>query len=325
MLGTDKLNAGRHVVQFYGHDEELADGVAGYLLGALNRGDVAIVIATATHRRDFEARLEQAGIDLAAARASGAYLAMDAAGTVREFMAADRLDHAGFNQVVGQLIRRAGAGGRAVRAYSEMVALLWDHGLVNAAAQLEVMWDELARLDAFSLFCGYRADSVTRDAYLDAFAEVCRLHREVVGGPSSAAVAGGVLGAVRTFAFSRDAPAAARHFAVATAGRWGAGNMADNMADDVALVVTELAANAVRHARSGFTVILSARRNVLRIAVRDACPVPAEGSGPALAPAPLHGLGAVDAMANRWGVESLGSSGKTVWVELSPVIPRPLR
>ena len=88
---------------------------------------------------------------------------MDAAGTVREFMAAGRLDQAVFNRVVGQLIRQAGrpagSGGRAVRAYSEMVALLWDHGLVNAAAQLEVMWDELARRDAFSLFCGYRADS----------------------------------------------------------------------------------------------------------------------------------------------------------------------
>jgi MEDS: MEthanogen/methylotroph, DcmR Sensory domain len=313
MIETDYRSGGRHVVQFYGHDEELADGVADYLLGALNRGDAAIVIATAAHRRDFETRLEQAGVDLAAARASGTYLAMDAAATVREFMAADRLDHAAFNRVVGQLIRQAGTGGRAVRVYSEMVALLWDHGLVNAAAQLEVMWDELARRDAFSLFCGYRADSVSRDAHLDAFAEVCRLHRQVVGGPSSAAIAGGVLGAVRTFALSRDAPAAARHFAVAATSHWGA----ENLADDVAIVVTELAANAVRHARSGFTVILSSRRNVLRIAVRDASPVPAGGSGPELAPTPLHGLGAVEAMASRWGVEPLGSSGKTVWVELS--------
>jgi MEDS: MEthanogen/methylotroph, DcmR Sensory domain len=314
MVGTEYLNAGHHVVQFYGHDDELADGVAGYLLGALNQGDVAIVIATATHRREFELRLERAGIDLAAARADGTYLALDAAGTVREFMAADRLDHVAFNYVVGQLIRQAGASSRAVRVYSEMVALLWDHGLVNAAAQLEVMWDELARRDAFSLFCGYRADPVTRDAHLDAFAEVCRLHREVVGAPvSMAAAAGGVLGAVRTYPFSRDAPAAARHFAVATVGHWGAGDLDD----DVALVVTELAANAVRHARSGFTVILSSRRDVLRIAVRDASPLPPDDGGLALKPAPLHGLGAVDAMASRWGIESLGSSGKTVWVELS--------
>src|ERR1700676_3569855 len=118
----------------------------------------------------------------------------------------------------------------------------------HAAVQLEVMRDELARRGAFSLFCGYRA--------------------------------GGVLGAVRTFACTRDAPAAARHFAVATAGHWGA----EDLADDVALVVTELAANAIRHARSGFTVILSSRRNVLRIAVRDASPLPSDGAGPPLKP-----------------------------------------
>jgi len=32
--------------------------------------------------------------------------------------------------------------------------------------------------------------------------------------------------------------------------------------------------------------------------------------------APLHGLGAVDAMAIGWGVEPLGAAGKTVWVDL---------
>lgn len=139
------------------------------------------------------------------------------------------------------------------------------------------------------------------------------LTREVVVGPSSAAIANGVLGAGRMFTLTRDSPAAARHFAVATMGHWGA----ENLADDVALVVTELAANAVRHARSGFTVILSVCRNVLRIAVRDASPLPSGGVGAVLKPAPLHGLGAVQKMASRWGVESLGSSGKTVWVELA--------
>jgi len=32
--------------------------------------------------------------------------------------------------------------------------------------------------------------------------------------------------------------------------------------------------------------------------------------------APLHGLGAVDAMAIGWGVEPLGAARKTVWVDL---------
>jgi DcmR-like sensory protein len=304
MVGTENLNAGQHVVQFYGHDEELAERVADYLLGALDNGGVAIVIATPEHQRGFGTRLAQAGSDLAEARDRGAYLALDADETLRALMAADRLDSAAFDRVIGTLIKQAGAGGRAVRAYGELVALLWDNGLVNDAAQLEAMWDELGRRHPFSLFCGYRADSVTRE--IDAFAEVCRLHGEIIG--PAAAAGPGAPAVTRTFAFSRDAPAAARHFTVATLRAWGAGDFAD----DAALAVTELAANAIVHAHSRFTVILSARDDLLRISVRDTSPLPAAE----LRPAPLHGLGVVDALASRWGVESFGPAGKTVWADL---------
>jgi hypothetical protein len=179
VVGTEHLNGSHHVVQFYGHDHELTERVAGCLLRALEDNGAAIVIATPKHRHEFEARLIQAGVDLAAARDGGAYLALDARETLRELMAADRLDRAAFGRVIGGLIRQAGAGGRAISAYGEMVALLWDDGLVNAAVQLEAMWDELGRRHSFSLFCGYRSGSVSHDGHLDAFAEVCRLHQEV--------------------------------------------------------------------------------------------------------------------------------------------------
>jgi hypothetical protein len=271
--------------------------VTDYLLGALASGGVAIVIATPEHRHEFETRLAQVGVDLAAARDNSSYLAWDAAQTLSELMAADKLDSAAFDRVIGTVIAAAGAAGRPVRAFGEMVALLWDDGLVSEAVRLETMWEELGGRHPFSLFCGYRTDAVTRD--MDAFAEVCRLHGEIVGGRS---------GTARPFGFSREAPAAARHFAVATLNAWGAGDLAG----DVALVVTELAANAIVHARSAFTVILSVHDDVLRISVRDA--VPLDGAG--LRAAPLHGLAVVDALASRWGVESLGNAGKTVWVDL---------
>ncbi|HEU5385094.1 MAG TPA: MEDS domain-containing protein [Streptosporangiaceae bacterium] len=308
MVGTENLSVGQHVVQFYGHDGELAERVSDYLRGALDGGGVAIVIASPEHRSEFETRLEQAGADLAAAREDGGYLALDAGETLRELMAdGPAVDGAAFDRVIGRLISSAAAAGRSVLAYGEMVALLWDDGLVNAAVQLEALWNELGRRHSFSLFCGYRADSMSRD--IGAFAEVCRLHQAIVG-PVAAAPAA-VPATVRTFVFSREAPATARHFTVATLREWG---LAD-VADDAALVVTELAANAIVHAGSAFTVNLSARGNVLRIAVRDGCPLPAEGQA-ALMPIPLHGLGAVDALAGRWGVESLGKAGKTVWVDL---------
>jgi len=304
---SEPLDVG-HVVQFYGHEEELTDRVAGYLLAALQRDGVAVVIATAAHRRAFEARLRQAGVDLAAAARSGNYLTLDASDTVRALMPDGRLDRDAFDRVVGGLIRRAGQQGRPVRAYGEMVTLLWEAGLVNAAVQLEELWDALGLRYAFSLFCGYPASSVSGDGHLEAFAEVCRLHHSVVGGwPAPAAPR-----ATRTFAWSGDAPAAARHFAVDAVRRLGAADLAD----DTALVVTELAANAMVHAGTGFTVDLAAGPDVLRISVRDASPLPPAAAAAGLPAVPLHGLGAVAALARRWGVEPLGHSGKSVWVEL---------
>jgi len=309
VVGAEYVDAGRHVVQFYSHDGELADRVGDYLLGALTGGGVAIVIATAEHTRAFERRLATAGVDLAQAARNGTYLSFDASATVARLMAADGgevPDQAGFDRVVGGLIRHAVHGGRPVRAYGEMVALLWDTGLVEAAIRLEGMWNALARRHAFSLFCGYSAGSVAAEGQCDAFAEVCRLHQEIVVSSTPAGP-----GAMRTFSFGAEAPAAARHFAVAILDRWGA----DDLWDDVALVVTELAANAIVHARTGFTVTMSAPGDVIRISVRDSRPLPS-GAPAGFSREPMHGLAAVDALASRWGIESLGPAGKAIWVEL---------
>ena len=328
MVARTEYPDGGHVVQFYGHEEELAARVAGYLLGALRHDGVAVVIATAAHRRAFEARLTRAGVDVAAAARAGTYRTLDAGEAVRTLTAGGQLDRGAFDRVIGRLIADAGQGERPVRAYGEMVALLWDAGLVNDAVQLEEMWSSLGLTRPFSLFCSYPARSVTGDGHLEAFAEVCRLHGSVVGGwpaqtrtpvpthakasahaPAAPDLSRGT--AIRTFALCSDAPAAARHFAVDAVRRLGAANLAD----DTALVVTELAANAIVHAQTGFTVDLSASQDLLRITVRDASPLPPAAAAdlPAL---PLHGLGAVDALASRWGVERIGHSGKLVWVEL---------
>jgi hypothetical protein len=312
VVGAGNLNVGGHVVQFYRRDEDLAGSVAEYLLGALENGGVAIVIATAAHRHAVETRLAEAGVDLPAAAASESYVALDARETVSQFMAAERPDRADFDRVIGGLIARVCRSGRPIRAFGEMVALLWDDGLVNAAVQLEELWNDLGRRHPFGLYCGYPADSVSRDSRVDAFAEVCRLHGEVFGVSPGAAALHAAPGALRAFAYSIAAPAAARHFAVGAVRRWGAGDMAD----DVALVVTELAANAILHARTGFTLALSVQGDMLRISVRDGSPTTTQEAPSVLRPAPLHGLGAVTAMASGWGVEPLGDAGKEVWVEL---------
>jgi hypothetical protein len=96
-----------------------------------------VVVATPAHRQAFEAYLAGADVDIAAARADGRYQAIDAAALLHRFAVAGEVDPASFEAEVGHVIRTAGAAGRPVRIYGEMVALLWDAGQLNAALELE--------------------------------------------------------------------------------------------------------------------------------------------------------------------------------------------
>ena len=184
--GIEVLKAARggHVVLFYRDEEELAGSVTDFLLPAVTDGNgTAIVIATPDHRRSFEERLAGAGADVTAARARGSYLDFDANQTIRGFMVGDRPDPAAFWRVASPLLRRAAEAGQPVLVFGEMVSLLWDAGLVNAAIEVEVMWNELGGQHPFSLLCAYPARPVACSHYLDALTEVCRTHTEVTGSP----------------------------------------------------------------------------------------------------------------------------------------------
>jgi anti-sigma regulatory factor (Ser/Thr protein kinase) len=87
--------------------------------------------------------------------------------------------------------------------------------------------------------------------------------------------------------------------------------------DDALLVVSELAANALTHARSSYRIRLSATSVALRIEVDD-------GGAGTPEPQPLteteehgRGLHLVDALAASWGMESAETGGKRVWAELA--------
>jgi anti-sigma regulatory factor (Ser/Thr protein kinase) len=84
--------------------------------------------------------------------------------------------------------------------------------------------------------------------------------------------------------------------------------------DTAELVVSELAGNAVRHARSTFRAEVSFRNGSLRVAVTDAQPLPEGWDGFPIARD--HGLGLVSALADDWAIEPL-AGGKVVWAELA--------
>lgn len=311
-----------HVVQFYRRDWELAAGAGQYLADALGGGCAVVVVATPAHRHMFESYLAGVDVDVAAAQADGRYQAIDAAALLDRFAVTGEVDPVSFEAEVGQVIRAAGTAGWPVRVYGEMVALLWESGQINAALELENLWNGLARDIPFGLYCSYPEAPVTGPDQRAALAEVCRLHAAVVGTPPTTArpdrtaPAAARSRATRSFPLDRHAPRQARHFVLDLLRGWRLEPRCGvNLASDVAIVVSELATNAVRHARSGFTVSLMLAADAIQIRVEDARPLAGSHGDPPLPVSPDHGLGLVDAVADRWGVEP-ADGGKTVWAEL---------
>jgi anti-sigma regulatory factor (Ser/Thr protein kinase) len=115
----------------------------------------------------------------------------------------------------------------------------------------------------------------------------------------------------------------ARRVTVTRLGEWGYPPMSDTSCT-VALLVGELAANAVRHCRvrgRDFSLRLTseARTGVIRVEVSDASRERPPASSPAPSPDAESGRGLflVHNLATRWGTSARDPIGKTVWAEVA--------
>jgi hypothetical protein len=172
---------GDHSVVFY-RDSELAGLVGPYLLGAIDDGGVAVIVATPEHRLWINAWLMQAGLDLGTVTSNGSYIVLDAMQTINRFVRSDWPDAAEFWQTMSPVLTTACRRKRPVRVFGEMVALLWRDGLVEPAVELEALWNEMAKRFTFSLLCAYPHAAVTLAEHSDALAQVCAAHSRASGG-----------------------------------------------------------------------------------------------------------------------------------------------
>src|SRR5712691_647876 len=152
----DHPTEGDHIVQVYQDPEFLADAVAEYVAGGLRMGEAAVVIARREHRQLFRDRLGGAG---------AALRMLDAEETLAKFCSGGTPRWQDFHDTIGDLMSELRLQYPAVRAYGELVDVLWQRGERDTALKLEEYWNELARLQPFSLLCAYRMDNLDSDAY----------------------------------------------------------------------------------------------------------------------------------------------------------------
>lgn len=150
-----------HFVQLYEMgDAALTRNVGHYLWQGLRQGDGVLVIATPEHRELFCRHLSTKGADLDALSASHRWVCQDAQDTLTQFMVGGQPDWELFASVVRGALRQVSPakGGEGLRAYGEMVGILWKTRQFAAAVRLEQFWNRLLEQSGFSLYCSYAID-----------------------------------------------------------------------------------------------------------------------------------------------------------------------
>jgi hypothetical protein len=172
-------SARRHGVRFYENDASLCRIVADFLAEGIMRGEPALIIATPEHTRAILDALRARHLDIERLQQEGDLLTSNAHELLAQFMVDGLPDAQLFSASATEALDslRRGRLNCTVRAYGELVDVLWKDGLVVAAVKVEMLWNQLAMTREFSLLCGYAMGSFYKEGGME---EVCRQHSHSV-------------------------------------------------------------------------------------------------------------------------------------------------
>lgn len=148
--------AGEHIVQLYWNQLRLIHAVTLFAIQGFERGEALVLVLTPGLRLDLERRLEREGWDVPHLEQSSQLTFLDAESMLAEFMVDGMPDPKFFAHAIGKRIAAVRGDGRwtRIRAFGEMVNLLWDTNL-PATIRLEELWNQLVAKESLTLFCAY--------------------------------------------------------------------------------------------------------------------------------------------------------------------------
>lgn len=168
-----------HVLQVYVSDHELIENLESYVSSGFMVGESVIVIATPEHLRALNERLRNQRWDLFSLILQDRYIPLSAEDALDRFMINGEPDKNLFYHLLTNLLLRARKHGRGVRAFGEMVALLWSEGHARATVHLEQLWTQYCEAEQFSLFCAYPKSGFTEDIH-GSLTEIINCHSKTI-------------------------------------------------------------------------------------------------------------------------------------------------
>lgn len=169
-----------HILQFYEDESYLLNSVGLFLTSGLRGGEGVLVIGTRDHNQSLRARLGLLQSAVAEMIERGQIVFLNAEETIPLFMRDGVLDPLEFRRVIGDALTRLAQNYGRIRAFGEMVNVLWERGEEEATLELERLWNRLLSERSASLLCAYRLGGFPKEGQRLAFHEICCAHTHVI-------------------------------------------------------------------------------------------------------------------------------------------------
>jgi hypothetical protein len=176
-------HAHRHGVVFHEEDNKfLSEAILDFCSRALHARDPLLVIATRHHLDQLQTTLRARGLDWDAACAEGRAAGHEAEELMGRFCSPTGPDPFRFRSVMEELLAPWADldEDHTIRAFGEMVDVLCRKGDLDQAAQLEQMWNDLARSHRFTLLCAYSMGNLYREVNGSAYRRIIDAHDHVL-------------------------------------------------------------------------------------------------------------------------------------------------
>ena len=185
--------AGSHIVQVCQNKALQVEVITRYVKEGLLNDEAVIIIATSALRKAVRAKMDALGLDVHTFKSQGQIKFFDAEFLLSGFLIDGVLEEQAFQEFVGIPIQAAQLKFGKVRAFGEMVDVLWKNDQQDLAIELEGWWSELCDKNELMLLCTYLLDSLDPNSYDNSLERICKCHTHSLPINSFNPVVGGAM------------------------------------------------------------------------------------------------------------------------------------
>ena len=165
-----------HIVQVCQDAASQAEILTQYVKEGLANGEGVVIIARPALRKAVISKMDALGLDVHAFKSQGQIKFFDAEFLLSGFLIDGVLDEQAFQQFVASPVLAMQLKFGKVRAFGEMVDVLWKNDQQDLAIELEGWWDELCNKHELMLLCTYLLDSLDPNNYDNSLERICKCH-----------------------------------------------------------------------------------------------------------------------------------------------------